>query len=57
MEDLVTIRNQLSISLSIDPLLILKKWGFLIQFQKFMFHNFQMKFFNLELILLVYKLR
>lgn len=57
MEDLVTIRNQLSISLSIDPLLILKKWGFLIQFQKFMFHNFQMKFINLELILFVYKLR
>lgn len=57
MEDLVTIRNKLSISFSIDALLILKKLGLLIQFQKLMFHNFRTQFVNLELILLVYKLR
>lgn len=57
MEDLVTIKNKLSISFSMDPLLILKKLGFLIQFQKFMFHNFRIQFVNLELILLGYKLR
>ena len=56
MEDLVTIRNKLSISFSIDALLILKKLGLLIQFQKLMFHNFRTQFVNLELILLVYKL-
>lgn len=57
MEDLVTIRNKLSISFSMDPLRILKKFGLLIQFQKLMFHNFLTLFVNFKLILLVYKLR
>lgn len=57
MEDLVTIRNKLSISFSMDPLLILKKLGLWIQFQKLMFHNFKIQFVNLELILFGYKLR
>lgn len=41
MEDLVTIGNKLSISFSLDPLTHIKKLGFLIQFQKLMFHNFR----------------
>lgn len=41
MEDLVTIRNSFSISFSLDPLTHIKELGFLIQFQKLMFHNFK----------------
>lgn len=44
MEDLVTIGNTLSISFSMDPLLILKKLGVLFKIKKLMFRNF--KFVN-----------
>lgn len=56
MEDLVTIRNKLSISLFHGSFTYTKKIGILDPIKKkFMFHNFRMKFPN-KWILLVYKL-
>lgn len=49
MEDLVTIGNTLSISFSMDPLLILKKLGVLFKIKKLMFRNLYSNQFLVDL--------